>query len=169
LEEGDDAADLNEGMSEMDLSDADLNYHEREKKAESGEKDSDQDNSSSDNDESRDSDQSDDYDSDSSDDFIDEDETVSLSEDDGPDLDDYMIDFIEDDPSTYKTRDDGRGGDEEEKSMPLVFENTFHEYLEQQLGMLDLDDEREFAIAQQIIGSIDDDGYMRREPDAMVD
>ena len=169
LEEGDDAADLNEGMSEMDLSDADLNYHEREKKAESGEKDSDQDNSSSDNDESSDSDQSDDYDSDSSDDFIDEDETVSLSEDDGPDLDDYMIDFIEDDPSTYKTRDDGRGGDEEEKSMPLVFENTFHEYLEQQLGMLDLDDEREFAIAQQIIGSIDDDGYMHREPDAMVD
>jgi RNA polymerase sigma-54 factor len=53
--------------------------------------------------------------------------------------------------------------------MPLAFENTFHEYLEQQLGLLTPDDEREHAIALQVIGSIDDDGYLRREPSAMVD
>jgi RNA polymerase sigma-54 factor len=35
--------------------------------------------------------------------------------------------------------------------------------------MLKLDDEREHAIALQVIGSIDDDGYLRREPSAMVD
>ncbi len=168
LEEGDDTADLNEGMSEMDLSDAELSYHEREKKAESGDKDSDND-GNNDTAGDADSDSGGDDDTDrETDDYGDED-MVSLREDDGPDLDDYMINFIEDDPSTYKTRDDSRGGDEEEKSMPLAFENTFHEYLEQQLGMLDLGDEREHAIALQIIGSIDDDGYMRREPAAMVD
>ncbi|MCC7245396.1 MAG: hypothetical protein IT269_06940, partial [Saprospiraceae bacterium] len=38
LEEGDEIADPMEGMSEMDLSDADLSYYEREQKAESGTK-----------------------------------------------------------------------------------------------------------------------------------
>ncbi len=161
LEEGDDIADLNEGMSEMDLSDADLSYHEREKKAEAGEKEADTDSNSDSEGGNEDTDRD-------TDDYSDE-EMVSLNDDDGPDLDDYMMDFIEDDPSTYKTRDDSRGGDQEEKTMPLAFENTFHEYLEQQLGMIDLGDEREHAIALQIIGSIDDDGYMRREPAAMVD
>ena len=31
LEEGDETADLSEGLSDMDLSDADLNYYEKEK------------------------------------------------------------------------------------------------------------------------------------------
>jgi RNA polymerase sigma-54 factor len=164
LEEGDETADLMEGMSEMDLSDAELNYYEREKNAEAG-------NTETETEPNINSevDSLDDIDRAAADDYADEDDSVSLREDDGPDLDDYMMDFIEDDPATYKTRDEGRGHDEEEKSTPLAFENTFHEYLEQQLGMLDLDDEREHAIALQVIGSIDDDGYMRREPAAMVD
>jgi RNA polymerase sigma-54 factor len=165
LEEGDETADLSEGMSEMDLSDAELNYYEREKIAESGNSDADITGS----DTSTEGGVLDDVEHETRDDYSDEDDNLSSHEDDGPDLDDYLMDFIEDDPSTYKTRDEGRGGDEEEKSMPLAFENTFHEYLEQQLGMLDLEDEREHAIALQIIGSIDDDGYMRREPAAMVD
>ncbi|MBL7828279.1 MAG: RNA polymerase factor sigma-54, partial [Saprospiraceae bacterium] len=160
LEEGDETADLTEGMSEMDLSDAEINFYEREKN-EGDEAPPSQ------NEESH-TEQLDDIERETTDDYADEDESLSIGNDDGPELDDYLMDFIEDDPATYKTRDEGRGGDEEEKSMPLAFENTFHEYLEQQLGMLDLD-EREQAIALQIIGSIDDDGYMRREPDAMVD
>ncbi|MFZ4633063.1 MAG: RNA polymerase factor sigma-54 [Saprospiraceae bacterium] len=102
------------------------------------------------------------------DDYMEQDELSGLREDD-VELDDYLINFIEDDPSTYKTRGDENGGDEEEKTVPLAFENTFHEYLEQQLGMLYLTDERERAVAMQIIGSIDDDGYLRRDPTAMVD
>ena len=36
LEEGDETADLMEGMSEMDLVDADMDYYAREQKAEAG-------------------------------------------------------------------------------------------------------------------------------------
>lgn len=164
LEEGDESADLLEGMSEMDLADSDLAYYEREQKAEAG--------NSDDNDvvgdAASDVEPMDDIDREAADDYADEDEAVSLRDDD-VELDDYLMDFIEDDPSTYKTRGEERGGDEEEKTVPLAFENTFHEYLEQQLGLLKLEDEREHAIAMQIIGSIDDDGYLRRETSAMVD
>jgi RNA polymerase sigma-54 factor len=150
-------------MSEMDLSDADLSYYEREQKAESGNGEAADESTSEGS-----VDVIEEIERDTSDDYADEDEAVSLRDDD-VELDDYLMDFIEDDPSTYKTRDEGRGGDEEEKSVPLAFENTFHEYLEQQLGLLELNDEREHAIAMQIIGSIDDDGYLRREAAAMVD
>lgn len=163
LEEGDETAELSEGMSEMDLSDADLSYYEREQKAEAG-----GDNESDGGSDDGAAEMLDEIDRDTSEDYADEDDAVSLRDDD-VELDDYLVDFIEDDPSTYKTRGEERGGDEEEKSIPLAFENTFHEYLEQQLGLLDLDDEREHAIAMQIIGSIDDDGYLRRESSAMVD
>ncbi|MBL7808000.1 MAG: RNA polymerase factor sigma-54 [Saprospiraceae bacterium] len=162
LEEGDETADLTEGLSDMDLSDADLSYYEREQKAESGQSEEDTPSEGGD-------DMLGDIDRETADDYADEEENVSLREEDGPDLDDYLIDFIEDDPSTYKTREEGRGDDQEDKQAPLAFENTFHEYLEQQLGLLKLEDEREHAIALQVIGSIDDDGYLRREPTAMVD
>lgn len=165
LEEGDETADLTEGMSEMDLADADMDYYAREQKAESGSDDFGEDGASGEDGGIEVIDQ---IDRETSDDYADEDEAFSLRDDD-VELDDYLMDFIEDDPSTYKTRGEERGSAEEEKTVPLSFENTFHEYLEQQLGLLDISDERERAIAMQIIGSIDDDGYLRREPRAMVD
>ncbi len=160
LEEGDEGLDMSESMSEMDLSDADMSYYEREQKAEAGE--------TNQEDFSQAEIASAESDRESAEDYGDDEESTASREDDF-ELDDYLVDFIEDDPSSYSTRDEGRGGDEEDRSMPLTFENTFHEYLEQQLGLLKLEDEREHAIALQIIGSIDDDGYLRRDPDAMVD
>lgn len=84
-------------------------------------------------------------------------------------LDDYLKDYIEDDPSSYKLRANNYSPDEEEKNVPIAVENTFHDHLEQQLGMLELQDERKEAIAHQIIGSIDEDGYLRREPSSIMD
>ncbi len=84
-------------------------------------------------------------------------------------LDDYLNEYIEDDPAYYKLRANNYSPDEEDKDIPIAMENTFHEYLEQQLGMLELKDEREEAIAHQIIGSIDDDGYLRRDPVSILD
>ena len=98
-----------------------------------------------------------------------EEEVPEPSNDEEFELDDYLTEYIEDDPSSYKLRVNNYSADEEDKSMPIPVENTFHEYLEQQLGMLDLDGERQVKIVQQIIGSIDDDGYLRREPSAIVD
>ncbi len=82
------------------------------------------------------------------------------------DLDDYIN---EDDVADYKTRDEYSGDDEEEsKSSPYAVTDTFHENLTKQLGMCELDDRQE-KIAQQILGSIDDDGYLRRDIGAIVD
>ncbi len=166
LEEGDESADLSAGMSEMDLSDNDAAYHEREQKAEAGEASDDYEASSGEGD--LNDNVLDDMERTTTDDYGDDDEGTS-TRDDNFELDDYLVDFIEDDPTTYKTRDQDRGGEEEERVMPLASESTFHEYLEQQLGLLALKDERERTIALQIIGSIDDDGYLRRDPSAMVD
>lgn len=84
-------------------------------------------------------------------------------------LDDYLKEYIEDDPSMYKLRSNNYSADEEDKNIPIAVENSFHEYLEQQLGLLELKDEREEDIARQIIGSIDDDGYLRREAISIID
>ena len=83
-------------------------------------------------------------------------------------LDDYLTEYIEDDPSSYKLKTNNYSSDDEDKTIPVPVENTFHEYLERQMGMLDLKDEREELIAKQIIGSIDDDGYLRREPTSII-
>lgn len=84
-------------------------------------------------------------------------------------LEDYLSDYMnDDDAGSYKLKGDGYQ-EEEEKHIPFAVENSFHEYLEQQLGLINLEDERERSIAKQIIGSIDDDGYLRREPIAIID
>lgn len=88
--------------------------------------------------------------------------------DEGGEMDDYMREIIDDDPSIYRANGES-GGDDDDKVIPIEAENTYHEHLDQQLGLLDLADDRERAIAQQIVGSIDDDGYLRRDPRAMVD
>jgi len=89
--------------------------------------------------------------------------------DDQYELDDYLNDYIEDDPSSYKLRANNYSADEEEKAVPVPVEHSFHEHLEQQLGLMELKDERREAIAHQIIGSIDEDGYLRRDPASIID
>ena len=73
------------------------------------------------------------------------------------DIDDYISDYIEDDPVSYHTTESP--AEQREKSLPAVVANTFHDYLEQQLGMLKIDSEIQRIIAEQIVGSIDDTGY----------
>jgi RNA polymerase sigma-54 factor len=86
---------------------------------------------------------------------------------DNIDLSDYIQEG-DDDIADYKLRDDNYGEQEEKTTMPYKVETSFYEVLELQLGMLNLDD-RGYKIAEQIIGSIDEDGYLRRETSAIVD
>ncbi|MBK7147721.1 MAG: RNA polymerase factor sigma-54 [Bacteroidetes bacterium] len=92
-----------------------------------------------------------------------------LKVDDEMDMSDY---YDEDDEGVadYKTKDSSEypDPDDEKKHVPIATTSTFHEYLETQLNMLDLD-ERQEQIALQLIGSLDDDGYLRRELDAILD
>src|SRR5689334_18863524 len=96
-----------------------------------------------------------------------ESEDSELSSDDqyeNIDISDYVQEG-DDDIADYKLRDDNYGDQEEKTTMPYKTETSFYEVLEAQLGMLKLDD-REYRIAEQIIGSIDEDGYLRRETTA---
>lgn len=88
----------------------------------------------------------------------------------GEDLtfEDYLEDYMNDDTANYRLEANNYSPDQEEKTIPIAVESSFHEYLEEQLGLLMLG-ERQQKIAEQIIGSIDDDGYLRRAPGSIVD
>lgn len=96
-------------------------------------------------------------------------DTADYEKDNPLEFSDYLNEYIEDDEASYKTRGDTYNTEEEDRRMPVAIESTFHDYLEQQVGMMDFDSPRQEAVAQQIIGSIDDDGYLRREPSAILD
>lgn len=83
------------------------------------------------------------------------------------DISDYVHEG-DDDVADYKLRDDNYPEDDEKKELPYKSETGLYELLQHQLGLLKLD-EKEKKIAEQIIGSIDEDGYLRRETSAIVD
>ncbi|XVJ67482.1 MAG: RNA polymerase factor sigma-54 [Lacibacter sp.] len=90
----------------------------------------------------------------------------SEDEYDNLDLSEYVSDS-DDDIADYRMRDDNYPDAEEKKSNPVRLETSFYELLLQQLGMLKLEAKQQ-VIAEQIVGSIDDDGYLRRETSAIV-
>jgi RNA polymerase sigma-54 factor len=73
----------------------------------------------------------------------------------------------DDDVADYKTRDENYPEADEQKSIPIRVETSFNAWMLEQLGMLNLD-EKEQKIAEQVVGSLDDDGYLRRETSAIV-
>jgi len=83
-------------------------------------------------------------------------------------LEDYLEEYMNDDEPSYKYEANNYSSDDEEKTIPVAVEKSFHEHMENQIGLLELN-EREETIAQQIIGSLDPDGYLRREPMAITD
>jgi RNA polymerase sigma-54 factor len=78
------------------------------------------------------------------------------------DIKDYLRD---DDYSGYKMQ--GDGDDDEERDMPIPMSTSLHEQLMSQLDFLGLN-ERQFPIGKQLIGSIESDGYIRRDLEAIV-
>jgi RNA polymerase sigma-54 factor len=79
------------------------------------------------------------------------------------DLKDYLPD---DDYTSYKTRSE-TSEDEEDREIPIPTASSLHEQLLTQLGFLRLDD-RLTEIGKQLIGSIEGDGYIRRDLEAIV-
>ena len=87
-----------------------------------------------------------------------------------PEVDDsYIEEYIDDDPVSYRTEQPTDNTIETKGPIPIEFTNTFQDHLTTQLGLLDIDDDRTRRIALQIIGSIDDDGYLRRKPLEITD
>ncbi len=91
------------------------------------------------------------------------------SEDDyeNVDISEYVVDD-DGEIADYKTRDDNYPEMDDQKVIPIKVETSFHELVLNQLGMLELD-ERNYKIAEQIVGSLDDDGYLRRELSSIAD
>ncbi|MCX7987678.1 MAG: RNA polymerase factor sigma-54 [Bacteroidales bacterium] len=81
-----------------------------------------------------------------------------------------LEDFIDEDEyiPSYRLSTQNYSPDDKHPTIPLSSSISFHEYLESQLGELSLDD-RQLLIASFIIGNIDDDGYLRRNLDAIAD
>jgi RNA polymerase sigma-54 factor len=90
----------------------------------------------------------------------------STDEYDSVDLSEYVSEG-DDEIADYRTRDENYPDPEETRTGTAKLETSFYELLLQQLGMLKLTDQQR-TIAEQIVGSIDDDGYLRRETAAIV-
>ena len=101
------------------------------------------------------------------DDLSNEFDDVSSEKDDVEDIniEDYLSD---DEIPNYKTQANNYSADDEEKNVPYAAGTSFHQSLKNQLNTFSLDEE-EKAIAEFLVGSIDDSGYIRREIIDLVD
>src|SRR5688572_6301885 len=88
---------------------------------------------------------------------------VEAKKEEDVDLKDYLGD---DDSIGYKMQSEG-SNDEEDREMPIPMATSLHEQLMSQLGYLGLN-EHQYAIGKQLVGSIEADGYIRRELEAIV-
>lgn len=84
------------------------------------------------------------------------------------DKDINLDDYLNDDYGGYKMQGDGNySPDEEDREIPISSGVSLHEQLLTQLGFLKLD-ERQKIIGRQLIGSIESDGYIRRDLEAII-
>ena len=95
------------------------------------------------------------------------DEDVDFSKDDEFDINDYLPDEELDDYS-YKLQANNYSSDDDAYETPVVNEETFQDYLNQQLAYHDLTDEQ-LLIGEYIIGNLDDNGYLNRPVPNIVD
>lgn len=74
----------------------------------------------------------------------------------------------EDDIPEYRLYSNNSSAYDESKEMPMASGKSFHEYLIEQLSLQHLN-ETEYQIALQIIGNIDDAGYLARDTESIAD
>ncbi|WP_318309449.1 RNA polymerase factor sigma-54 [Flagellimonas crocea] len=81
-------------------------------------------------------------------------------------IDEYLSD---DEIPDYRTQTNNYSADDDDKSVPYAAGISFNQYLINQLNTVYLTDE-EWAIAEFLVGSVDESGYIRRPlPDIMDD
>ena len=97
-------------------------------------------------------------------------EMDDLSIDDGGNNDDFdPVEYMaDDDIPDYKLKANNASKDDKYEDIPFSVGMTFHEFLEDQVGLLHLS-EHERLLTEYVIGNIDEEGYLRRTPEAMVD
>lgn len=97
------------------------------------------------------------------DDYDDTDNETITAED--INIDDYLSD---DEVPEYRTQANNYSSDDEEKTIPYAAGTSFNQYLLNQLNTVYLTDE-EWSIAEFLVGSIDESGYLRRPISDILD
>jgi RNA polymerase sigma-54 factor len=82
------------------------------------------------------------------------------------DVSEYVSD--EDDIADYKLKDENYPEFDDKNALPVKNDISFNEALLSQLALINLS-QQQINIAEQIIGSLDDDGYLRRETISIID
>ncbi|HQW45482.1 MAG TPA: RNA polymerase factor sigma-54, partial [Chitinophagaceae bacterium] len=107
------------------------------------------------------------------DEFLNDENEDYVSDDEGDefgniDITEYVKEG-DDEDADYNFQSDNFGADEEDKvGYQHKLETTFYDHLMAQVNMLNLE-EREQQVANFIIGSIEDDGYLRRDIPSIID
>jgi RNA polymerase sigma-54 factor len=73
-----------------------------------------------------------------------------------------------DDSAGFKMTDDYNQSDEEQKELPIAYQQSFYDFLVDQTHA-NFDNEEELQLALHLVGNIEEDGYLRRELDLIVD
>lgn len=102
---------------------------------------------------------------DNPDETFEEEKTEEYNKEDEFDINDYISD---DEIPSYKLNSFNSSLDDERKENPLVSGTSFQEMLISQLGLRELD-QKDLLIGLNIIGNLDDSGYLVRDLSAMVD
>jgi RNA polymerase sigma-54 factor len=103
-----------------------------------------------------------DDDFDNTQDDFDENETIDAGD---INVDEYLSD---DEVPDYRTQANNYSADDEEKTMPYAAGTSFTQHLVSQLNTYRLNDE-ERGIAEFLVGSVDESGYIRRELSDIMD
>jgi RNA polymerase sigma-54 factor len=80
-------------------------------------------------------------------------------------IDEYLS---ADETPLYKLSTKNFSKEEQKTEIPFSVGSTFHDQLETQLGLRDID-ERKKMLAEYLIGNIDDNGYLRRKLESVAD
>ena len=91
----------------------------------------------------------------------------SEDEYDNIDISDYVKEG-DDEVGDYKLRDENYPELDDGRVIPHKVETGFNELMLEQLGQLNLNEHQQ-KVAEQIIGNLDDDGYLRRDISSIVD
>jgi RNA polymerase sigma-54 factor len=97
---------------------------------------------------------------------VQQDDTYDDAEFDGEFTSISIDEYLQEEYNGYKMQGDGNYA-EDERDTPVSMQSTLHDALEQQFGFLKLD-ETEKLIGRQLLGSIENDGYIRRTLQSVV-
>ena len=99
-------------------------------------------------------------------------ENIVLEEDNRSEEDEESLsvdDYIrEDDTPSYKSRINNFSKDDKQRPVNITEGRSMQEYLVEQLSFRNLS-EQELAVAEFLVGSIDEDGYLRRDLESISD